>query len=638
MISDIKGHVSNPTDYDDTVADMNAQELSSSDPVLAASISNDANQPDVIPDSTPLSATCTPLNETDRDSDFAVKKQRRVRTGCFTCRERHLKCDEAQGQCQNCRRSGRICRRGIRLNFIDTQTVTPPHYIKPLPGNSFKFQDDSRAIASEYVGGSERYPPVQQDNQLESHVSQSLATINSLQSDQKGNSPFKSSKYGSNRHRCLNDPEGVFLMKLFVEELGPWIDAMEETKYFTHILPFYALEEPMLYNALIACGARHMSVANPSYSEEKASYFYSVASRMLSDYLKDSDRDSALCATTAVALSVYEIMCFGPVHSRSHIIAATGLINECRWDSTTNGLGGACFWLNTAIELTGCLLFRRKLSSNPDLWSINMNMAPTMPSITGNEEIWTRRMIYICAKVSNFRLSISEPQEPDKPNHTSMVGQQLQEWETCKKLCDEWAALAPRSMMPLGHLQAWQTNSKSIFPEIWLLKRPSVIAHMFYHVTRLMLARTNPSQPRIAPEMQHAQQEHAYNVFGGVANVKDRGIAIMSIPLLLMAAECLIARDAQEEALGILSKVTHGTGWNLEQIKGQLQEIWAWRLTHEPRSIHSTADASMLYDDFDPFEIPHDVMNPGMDFGGFSVDNHGCHSFEDYYLGSFLEA
>ncbi|KKK13325.1 hypothetical protein ARAM_001992 [Aspergillus rambellii] len=484
MISDIKGHVSNPTDYDDTVADMNAQELSSSDPVLAASISNDANQPDVIPDSTPLSATCTPLNETDRDSDFAVKKQRR----------------------------------------------------------------------------------------------------------------------------------------------------------FTHILPFYALEEPMLYNALIACGARHMSVANPSYSEEKASYFYSIASRMLSDCLKDSDRDSALCATTAVALSVYEIMCFGPVHSRSHIIAATGLINECRWDSTTNGLGGACFWLNTAIELTGCLLFRRKLSSNPDLWGINMNMAPTMPSITGNEEIWTRRMIYICAKVSNFRLSISEPQEPDKPNHTSMVGQQLQEWETCKKLCDEWAALAPRSMMPLGHLQAWQTNSKSIFPEIWLLKRPSVIAHMFYHVTRLMLARTNPSQPRIAPEMQHAQQEHAYNVFGGVANVKDRGIAIMSIPLLLMAAECLIARDAQEEALGILSKVTHGTGWNLEQIKGQLQEIWAWRLTHEPRSIHSTADASMLYDDFDPFEIPHDVMNPGMDFGDFSVDNHGCHSFEDYYLGSFLEA
>jgi hypothetical protein len=53
-------------------------------------------------------------------------KSRRVRTGCLTCRERHLKCDERLPDCNNCRKSNRECRRGIRLNFIDVQVNDPP--------------------------------------------------------------------------------------------------------------------------------------------------------------------------------------------------------------------------------------------------------------------------------------------------------------------------------------------------------------------------------------------------------------------------------------------------------------------------------------------------------------------------------
>jgi len=53
-------------------------------------------------------------------------KSKRVRTGCLTCRERHLKCDEGVPDCNNCRKSNRECRRGIRLNFIDVQVKDPP--------------------------------------------------------------------------------------------------------------------------------------------------------------------------------------------------------------------------------------------------------------------------------------------------------------------------------------------------------------------------------------------------------------------------------------------------------------------------------------------------------------------------------
>ena len=57
-------------------------------------------------------------------------KSRRVRTGCLTCRERHLKCDEGLPDCNNCRKSSRNCKRGVRLNFIDIQVKDPP-FIPP---------------------------------------------------------------------------------------------------------------------------------------------------------------------------------------------------------------------------------------------------------------------------------------------------------------------------------------------------------------------------------------------------------------------------------------------------------------------------------------------------------------------------
>ncbi|KAL2189364.1 hypothetical protein L209DRAFT_113630 [Thermothelomyces heterothallicus CBS 203.75] len=56
----------------------------------------------------------------------AAAKSKRVRTGCLTCRERHLKCDEGVPDCNNCRKSSRECRRGIRLNWIEMRKWDPP--------------------------------------------------------------------------------------------------------------------------------------------------------------------------------------------------------------------------------------------------------------------------------------------------------------------------------------------------------------------------------------------------------------------------------------------------------------------------------------------------------------------------------
>lgn len=74
----------------------------------------------------------------------ANKPAKRVRTGCLTCRERHLKCDEGLPNCLNCRKSSRECKRGLRLNWLDwhyniDKTTEPPkrQYTIP-PGPDYK--------------------------------------------------------------------------------------------------------------------------------------------------------------------------------------------------------------------------------------------------------------------------------------------------------------------------------------------------------------------------------------------------------------------------------------------------------------------------------------------------------------------
>ena len=68
----------------------------------------------------------------------APPKSRRVRTGCLTCRERHLKCDEGTPDCLNCRKGSRECKRGLRLNYIDIQTKPIP-YVPPTTEWKGKF-------------------------------------------------------------------------------------------------------------------------------------------------------------------------------------------------------------------------------------------------------------------------------------------------------------------------------------------------------------------------------------------------------------------------------------------------------------------------------------------------------------------
>ena len=396
------------------------------------------------------------------------------------------------------------------MNFIDTQVQAPPR-LQWTANAQVQFQDESREIASEYKGGLDRYAPLEQaitppqeqvpEFAMRTNFVDSISADNALPPIQSGgpgiSTTVEHSRQNSHHHshtnseasylptapstsygnpeqtltppnetrNYLNSAEEVLFMQVFVEEVGLWMDSMDPMKHFSRLLPFHSLGEPMLLNAFLACGARHLTLVNPAYHEDKALYYYDTATTQLLRSLQNPDRDTVICGTTAVILNVYEIMSEKAMQRMNHIAGARALIKECGWNARSTGIGAACFWLNVGMELLSCLHFNWQVAWEPDQWGVDMDFQQEQQ--VGQEELWVHRMLYIVGKIANFRASIPRFQEASPHDEQVRLQSRFAEWQRLKNLCDSWNNSIPRTMHPLAYLYPGQTTSKSAFPEVW---------------------------------------------------------------------------------------------------------------------------------------------------------------------------
>lgn len=220
----------------------------------------------------------------------------------------------------------------------------------------------------------------------------------------------------------------------------------------------------MLLNAFLSCGARHLTLVNPAYDEKYAVQYYANASSLLLRQMQNPYRDNVICTVTAVILNAYEIMTERALQRMNHIAGARALIKECGWNATSAGVGAACFWLNIGMELLSCLHFNWQIAWNPDDWGVDLNF--DYGGESGQEEIWTHRILWIVAKIANFRASMTiRPGDP--PIDSVRMQSKHAEWKRWKNWIDSWDLRLPRTMRPLGQLHPFRTTSKSLFPEVW---------------------------------------------------------------------------------------------------------------------------------------------------------------------------
>ncbi|KAK8043055.1 hypothetical protein PG994_013538, partial [Apiospora phragmitis] len=394
----------------------------------------------------------------------------------------------------------------------------------------------------------------------------------------------------------LNSPEELHFMQVFVEEVGVWMDSLDEKKHFSRLVPYHALKCPMLLNALLACGVKQLTVTQ-QFNDDKALFYYDTATTQLLRSLQNPERNTAECATTAVVLNVYEIMSEKPTQRMSHIAGARALIRECGWNAKSTGLGAACFWLNVGMELLSCLAFNWQTAWEPDQWGVDMDFfESTNPNSNkrnnsiskdegighGTEETWVHRMFFIVAKICNFRANIPKFEKASPHDEQMRLQERYAEWQRLKGMCDTWNDACPRPMHPFGYLYPSQSRGgsggrpTSLFPNVWLIKRAAIVGRLFYHTAQCLLAQINPILPKDSDEARAVQQHHAHQVCGIVAHTRDRGVASVSIRSLAIVAEVLTDRAEQRECVDILENIDKATGWKLAAVVKNLKRVWGW--------------------------------------------------------------
>ncbi|KAK4191915.1 adhesion and hyphal regulator 1, partial [Podospora australis] len=677
---------------------------------------------------------------------LTASKARRVRTGCFTCRDRHLKCDETTPRCIKCIKGDRECKYGVRLSWMDSNATVknPPKLVSPAADWSVKFQDESREIASEYRGGLalypkrrnlaggsvspvERYPntdhapqnvtpagmglhassmvptpdifssdhsaagqrnpikylpdpritgyhnsvghpqpPSQAGGQgqinYDVQSSQNSFTLAALQhyhatkedtgyqmrsrrdsdvssvtsslipeggpaSDGGKRSPRHGSPDGlmtplsdktSSDREYLSTEDEIRFMQVFINDVAIWMDTLDKDKHFANMTPYLSLKSPMLLNAFLACGAKHISLKNPtqgeSYYAEKARCYYDTSSSLLLRSLQNPDRDTDESAVCAVVLNVYEIMNEKPEQRMGHIAGARALIRERQWNAASTGLAAACFWLNVGMEVLSCLSFNWKTAWDPDEWGMDLEFttwivgsnggsvvgsedtgtsvgsggggAGLFEGTAGDEELWTQRMFFIVAKVVNFRASIPRFQEASPHDEQVRLQSRYAEWNRLKALLDAWNQKCPRSMRPYGY--SHEPSTKSYFPNVWLISRPAVIGRLFYHTCMCLLYQMNPMNPHDTDENRVLQKHHGRQVCGIVAHTHDRGVASVAVRGLAVGGAVLDDRREQDEVMAIIDRIGRDSGWRLQKDVEKMKKAWGWEGSSAPTPLSTT--------------------------------------------------
>ncbi|KAL2159494.1 hypothetical protein VTH06DRAFT_2499 [Thermothelomyces fergusii] len=559
----------------------------------------------------------------------AAAKSKRVRTGCLTCRERHLKCDEGAPDFQILDESRSIASNyegGLEL-YPRVVTKTPPESELDAPSRHAAPGEDEFTFPPLRdpggIGGYRIHSP--NHNHGDPHglnttpqiPSQSIwPAPHSLRTGARGEQGRHSgtqtglmtprSEDTTDELEYLRTDEEIHFMQAYIDEVAIWMDALDNDKHFANVVPYLALKLPMLLNALLACGAKHLALIG-QHDGDKADYYYNMASAQLSRCQQERDRGPADCVLTAVALDAYHLMSDPPAQHMDRIASTRALIRACGWDATSTGLAAACFWANVGMEVLGCIAFGWRTAWDPDQWGVDLSFAtlesasrsgggrsvaesdgvpwPARPQVerhpvaddsadTGQEALWVQRIFCIMAKVSNFRANAPQFQEPLPHNEQDRLQHRFAEWRRLQNMCNAWNLGCPRSMRPYGYSPG--PTPRSLFPNVWLIKSSAKLARLFYHTAMCLLAQANPLDPRDSREKRALQLHHAHRACGIVAHTRDRGLVSVAVRTLAVAAAALVDCRERDEVVTVLDRIQRETGWRLEKVVQNLRSTWGW--------------------------------------------------------------
>jgi hypothetical protein len=175
-----------------------------------------------------------------------------------------------------------------------------------------------------------------------------------------------------------------------------------------------------------------------------------------------------------------------------------------------------------------------------------------------------------------------------------------------------------------------------------LIKRTVIVGRLFYHTAMCLLYQIHPIMPEGNEEMRQLQLDHAHQICGIAAHVKDRGVASVALRSLAIAATCLVVRREQEEVIEIFERIRKETGWRIDFLYKEFKTKWGWpdedstqqQMMQQQNSLPFFPTTSLppvplpLQPQPQQAPVPGGILNPLLRTADFSLPNH---PYQQYY-------
>ncbi|OQU96485.1 Fungal specific transcription factor domain-containing protein [Cladophialophora immunda] len=372
----------------------------------------------------------------------------------------------------------------------------------------------------------------------------------------------------------LNNLAEAELLRHFIDNIGPQLDVTDHVSHFTTTVPQRAAHCPLLFYAIIAAASIHRSrvqgVPDQFYEEYQAKCI-----RILIRYLDDpeySPDENFLAAIVVLRkgeeMSDEDRMC--------HLLGSARVINSVGEVSANGGLGESAAWLvlRQSIYVS--------LTSNTPL-NVNLGCYKRSSVFLGlNDHAWANKIVFLFAETLAYSA---------KSNGNGAAD--VEDWHTLQHAATQWYHDKPDTFLPVfetsgeeGALNEHPTAEfRSPFPTISMLQAPHVIGLMYYHLTLILLALSDPINAarrrglesiRLWRETEQKVRVDLKRCIGlAISNPHVVASNFEASHILYACGHCLNSPAEREAAVNFLRSVRIKLGWGIDHIIEHLERHWA---------------------------------------------------------------
>ncbi|KAH7038144.1 uncharacterized protein B0I36DRAFT_237958 [Microdochium trichocladiopsis] len=444
-----------------------------------------------------------------------------------TCRYRKIKCDQAQPICGQCSRIGRYCDRAKRAPKVRQELR-----------HSAEQADDS----SKDCGGAAT--PV-------------TSPRDALQSSRTAD-----------------------FFQHYIAELAPWYDLSDGRRHFAVQVPILALDEALLFNALMALSAMHLARTSMPSARPAAESYHGMCIHALIGLTESDSRllENGIALAATCLLRSYEILSEDADPNR-HLQGAYSLASQPHRGfghdhASTGSLLLQGFWNYLREDITFSLFGECPLK-------IDLAAVFVPPSATGTDHDHLNNMSVVLGSIINGLFG---------RNATSSDTS----WTTWIGALRGWIQQVAGTVYPFSRAAGKAVASD--LPSVRVLQDCHASAWHYFLVALCVLSSRAPAQKRQADiiELASSYQPHfseckgreefleaaAMEICGIAFTSNSPAVIVNAFGPISFCARFIHDKAVQEDIIRHLFACQKRTGWPVQRIVGRLEAHWKAELGH----------------------------------------------------------